>query len=89
MTTSVQPVKMVSYTVDIKKNKNDNNLSREDVAKIGYTAGRCGVDLTGDPKKANEPKFKNNKITVAINNCTKEYFEDKMNKVGANFNRIA
>ena len=89
MTTSIQPVKMVSYNVNIRKNKDEKDLAREDLVKIGYTAGRCGVDLKGDPKKPNAPKFENGNVTVAINDCTKDYFEQNLNKVGAKFNQIA
>lgn len=89
MTISVAPVKMVSYDIKIDRTQNNNEISRENLVKVGYLAGRCGVNLNGNPDTENLPKFDKNNLNVSINECTKDYFESNLNKIGIKFNEIA
>jgi hypothetical protein len=85
----VSPVPMTTYVVNTSKKRSQAPLSNKDLIQVGYLAGRCGVNLDGDPNRINTPKIGQHNLLVDINDCTTEYFEQNLNQIGLKFDRMA
>ena len=68
---------------------NGEKLSQNDLISLGYLAGRCGVNLDGNPQEVNKPDFTQEGVKLNINCCTCDMFEDNLNKSGIKFNVLA
>ena len=79
-----------SYIVKTNDLKTDNQpLNSDDYIKIGYMAGRFGVNLSNNPNESNPIEHTSQGTLVNINSCTSELFEKNLNKLGIRFDRIA
>jgi hypothetical protein len=85
----ITPVSMTTYVVNTSTKSSREPLSNNDLINVGYLAGRCGVNLNGDPNRANAPKIGGNHLIVDINNCTSEFFEKNLSKAGVTFDKMA
>ena len=82
-------IERCSYFVPTNQIKtNGETLSQKDLINVGYLAGRCGINLDGNPKEANKPEFINDGIKFNINCCTTDLFEKELNNSGIKFNII-
>ena len=69
--------------------KNGENLSKNDLINVGYMAGRYGISLDGDLQRNTKPKQTDKGTIISINSCTKDLFEQNLNKAGIKFDVIA
>lgn len=83
-------VERCGYFIPVNQVKlNGEKLSQEDLINIGYMAGRCGINLDGNPQEANKPEFTEDGVKLNINCCTTDCFENKLNQSGIKFDVIA
>ena len=83
-------VERCGYFVPINQIKtNGEELSKNDLIKVGYLAGRCGINLDGNPQEPNKPEIKNDGINFNINCCTTDLFEKEMKDSGISFQILA
>lgn len=83
-------VERCTYFVPTNQIKtNGEKLSSKDLISLGYLAGRCGVNLNGNPQEVNKPSFENEGVRLDINSCTCDLFEDNLNKSGIKFDVLA
>ena len=81
-------VERCGYFVQTNQYKsNGERLNPKDLITIGYLAGRCGINLDGNPQEPNEPKFVHG-VKFEINSCTKDLFEKELNEAGIKFDAI-
>lgn len=68
---------------------NGQKPTSQDLINVGYMAGRYGINLDGDLQQNHRPKFTDKGTIVNINSCTKDLFENNLNKAGIKFDVIA
>lgn len=79
-------VERCGYYIPINQTKtNGEILCKKDLVNIGYLAGRCGVNLDGNPQEPNKPEFINDGVKFDINCCTTEMFEKNLTESGIKF----
>ena len=79
-------VERCSYFIPINQTKtNGEKLTQEDLINIGYMAGRCGINLDGNPQEPNKPEYNNQGVKVNINCCTTDCFEKNLSESGIKF----
>lgn len=90
MIDQVGSVPRVQYSININTPKSDSGaLTNKDCLEIGYMAGRYGINLGTNPQEANQIKYNKDLITVDINACTSDLFEQNLKQAGIKFNRLA
>lgn len=78
-----------TYIVRTNGPKSNNTpLTIQDYMQVGYVAGRCGVNLSGNPYEQNPMQYTSQGTIVSINPCTSEYFEKTLIQSGINFDKI-
>lgn len=83
-------VSRCSYLVATNQPKtNGQKLNSNDYLNLGYMAGRYGISLDGNLNKNIQPQYTDKGLLININSCTKDLFEDNLNKSGIKFNAIA
>lgn len=83
-------VERCTYFVPVNQVKsNGEKLNSNDLISLGYLAGRCGVNLDGNPREVNNPNFENEGVKLNINCCTCDLFEDKLQEAGIKFDVLA
>ena len=83
-------VERCSYFIPTNQTKlNGEILSQKDLIEVGYLAGRCGVNLDGNPQESNKPEYTTNGVKLNINCCTTDLFEKEMTNAGINFEILA
>ena len=83
-------VECCTYFVPTNQVKtNGEKLTSNDLISLGYLAGRCGINLDGNPQEPNKPDFTQEGVTLDINSCTCELFEENLNKSGIKFDVLA
>lgn len=83
-------VERCNYYIPTNTPKNNGEkLSNTDFFNIGYMAGRFGINLDNNPFENNDPKISEKGISLNINCCTTNLFEENLNKAGIKFDIIA
>ena len=83
-------VERCTYFVPVNQIKsNGEKLNQTDLISLGYLAGRCGINLDGNPQELNKPSFENEGVKLNINCCTCDLFEDNLKKSGIKFDVLA
>lgn len=84
------PIQRVNYSIYINQPKsNGQKLTTQDLVNVGYMSGRFGINLDGNPKENNSPKFTPDALMVNVNSCTSDLLEDNLNKAGIKFDKMA
>jgi len=84
---NVQRVNYLIHTEEPKKN--GQKPTNEDMLKIGYMAGRCGISLNESLYVDHKPKITSKGIKINVNSCTSDVVESGLNNMGLKFDRIA
>ena len=57
-----------TYSIQTNQVKtNGEKLNQDDLINLGYLAGRCGINLDGNPQEINKPVFENDRVKLNIN----------------------
>lgn len=82
-------VERCTYMIQTNQVKsNGENLNQKDLINLGYLAGRCGINLNGNPNEINKPDFTQEGVKLDINCCTCKMFEENLNKSGIKFDVV-
>ena len=83
-------VERCSYFIPTNQTKTTGeSLCQKDLINVGYLAGRCGINLDGNPQEANKPEFIQDGVKFNINCCTTDIFEQNLKDSGIKFDIIA
>ncbi len=83
----IQRVNYLIHTNEPKKN--GQKPTNEDMLKIGYMAGRCGISLQESLYVNHKPKVTSKGIQINVNSCTTDVVESGLKQMGLKFDRMA
>lgn len=82
-------IQRVNYSIHVNSPKmNGQQPTQQDLINVGYMAGRFGINLDGNLKEENKPKYTDKGLLINVNSCTTDVLEDNLKKTGIQFDRL-